>query len=201
MALVCGLRHDGAGRTDKGINRAGFSLRCSIFLFADHWRMEAVARVPSISGECIISGDWRAVAHSCRIAKSRNAGTSRISLVLFRQRTFFAISRKAVSEGLQQASGPFVLELAPSLAFSLEFVSASSSPDSEAGMEGSAGFGRPPVPRRFCGSNPPPVLAACRSCTPLLCHLNQPGVLHVPRIFTDPAAARRWNRALRASRM
>ena len=57
------------------------------------------------------------------------------------------------------------------------------------------------APPRFHRSHSPAVLAPRGRGSHLLCHLDQPGVLHIPCILPIAHAAGGWNRALRSERL
>src|ERR1700688_2808384 len=120
--MVLGIRSDGVGSADQGADRVGVSLRGCTFVFAGNWRMAAVAGGPAGYRAGAFSGDRGAMAHSGGIAESCDCGTSRLLLVLFRERTLPAISGEAVSAGLQQASCDALLDAAPGVAFPVEFI-------------------------------------------------------------------------------
>ena len=88
------------GVLTKGLIALAFPGGAAFFYLAADRRMAALARVPVGVGAGVISADRRAVAHSGGIAKYGRRGRSRILLVLFRQRTFSAISGAGAIRGI-----------------------------------------------------------------------------------------------------
>src|SRR5215469_11188850 len=82
--------------------------------------MASLSGIPSAPGTGSVSPDRCPVAHSRRSPQHRWGGRPRIFLVLFRQRAFPALSGKALSARLQQATLGAVLVSASGVAVSME---------------------------------------------------------------------------------
>src|ERR1700683_3726483 len=203
--MVRGIRDDGVGRADQRADRASISLRGGIFLSADYGRVAATAGVSADFGDGVSSGDRRNVAYSGGVEESRYGRSSRLLLVLFCERTLPEISGEAVSTGLQQASGVAVLDAASGVAVPVESLSASGGDDCAGSVAGPAEqFRDSPEWRRagrVCFADPDAVLDLGGSGIDLFCSVDQPGVLHVPRVFAASVVAGGRCGAVRADRV
>ena len=92
LAMVCGLRDDGAGRAYEGIDRTGVPRGRGVLFSAGDGRVAEMEGVSAAFRLRIIFGDCRAVAHTGWAAKSGDERASRVFVVLFRQRTLSEIS-------------------------------------------------------------------------------------------------------------
>src|ERR1035437_5474757 len=118
-----------SGSAHQGIDCACVSGRRGIFVSCCDRGLAALAPAPDSVGISVIFADRCSLAHSGGTTKYRRSARSRILLVLFRQRTFLAISGEAVSAGLQQTPLGALLVAALGVAVSVEFVSAGGDPN------------------------------------------------------------------------
>src|SRR5207237_4229531 len=73
--------------------------RVDTFVSAAHAQSTSHPKIAIALEYAGFPGDRRALAHSCRPAKSKSGRSQRLSLVLFRKRTVHALSGKRVPPG------------------------------------------------------------------------------------------------------
>src|SRR5262249_8039509 len=171
---LCVLRLHGGGGAEQRADRGYLSLRCVVrFRVDDRWLAAVVADAPGYR-------DGRFSDHRRPVARAGHLAQRKILLVLFRQRTFPALSGQASSGRLRHRADRLVLDAAPGLAVSVQRLSAAGVP-APARSAAAQGTRRSVAALR---------LAVGAGGDRLLLLLDPPGVLHLPGLSGAGAAGR-----------